>query len=57
MLARAGGRWCPLLVGLFWGAPVLAREFERGTHRLAWTQSVPRRAWLVVKLGVLGRAR
>src|SRR4051794_38208070 len=30
----------PLLVGLFWGAPLLAREFETGTYRLAWTQSV-----------------
>jgi len=46
----------PLLIGLFWGAPVLAREFERGTHRLAWTQSVTRRRWLVAKLGWLGLA-
>lgn len=44
----------PLLVGLFWGAPVLAREFEQGTHRLAWTQSVPRQRWLLAKLAVLG---
>ncbi|MGB3443367.1 MAG: ABC transporter permease [Actinophytocola sp.] len=46
----------PLLVGLFWGAPLLARELERGTHRLAWTQSVSRRRWLATKLGVLGGA-
>jgi len=46
----------PLLIGVFWGAPVLAREFERGTHRLAWTQSVSRRRWLVAKLGWLGLA-
>ncbi|MFC4857620.1 ABC transporter permease [Actinophytocola glycyrrhizae] len=46
----------PLLVGLFWGAPLLARELERGTHRLAWTQSVSRRRWLTTKLGVLGGA-
>lgn len=46
----------PLLVGVFWGAPVLARELERGTHRLAWTQSVTRRHWLVAKLGGLGLA-
>lgn len=44
----------PLLVGLFWGAPVLAREFERGTHLLAWTQSVTRRRWVLSKLGLLG---
>jgi hypothetical protein len=43
----------PLLAGIFWGAPLLAREFERGTHRLAWTQSVTRRRWLTAKLGWL----
>jgi hypothetical protein len=51
--------WMPLapaLIGLFWGAPVLAKEFERGTHRLAWTQSVSQRRWLAVKLGVLAPA-
>lgn len=46
----------PLLVGVFWGAPVLARELEQGTHRLAWTQSVSRPRWLFTKLGVLGLA-
>ncbi len=46
----------PLAAGLFWGAPLLARELERGTHRLAWTQSVSRLRWLAVKLGVLGLA-
>ena len=46
----------PLVVGVFWGAPLLARELERGTHRLAWTQSVSRRRWLAAKLGVLGLA-
>ncbi len=30
----------PLLFGLFWGAPLLAKEFEDGTHNLAWTQGV-----------------
>ncbi|MEV6929343.1 hypothetical protein AB0M46_33305 [Dactylosporangium sp. NPDC051485] len=43
----------PLAVGMFWGAPLLARELEQGTHRLAFTQSVSRRRWLAVKLGVL----
>jgi hypothetical protein len=46
--------WVPALVGVFWGAPLLAREFERGTFRIAWTQSVSRRRWLAVKLGGLG---
>ena len=33
----------PLFVGLFWGAPLVAREIEQGTHRLVWTQRVARR--------------
>jgi ABC-type transport system involved in multi-copper enzyme maturation permease subunit len=44
----------PALFGAFWGAPVLAREFERGTHKLTWSQSVPRWRWLTAKLGGLG---
>ena len=36
----------PVLFGLFWGAPLLAREFDEGTHNLAWTQGVNRRGWL-----------
>jgi hypothetical protein len=46
----------PALVGLFWGAPLVAREIENGTHLLAWTQSVPRRRWLAVKVAVLAGA-
>ncbi|GAA3011424.1 hypothetical protein [Streptosporangium longisporum] len=44
----------PALIGAFWGAPLLGREYERGTYRLAWTQSVSVRRWLTVKLAVLG---
>ncbi|GAA3116612.1 hypothetical protein [Streptosporangium carneum] len=44
----------PALIGAFWGAPLLGREYERGTHKLAWTQSVSVRRWLAVKLAVLG---
>ncbi|MFI5530723.1 ABC transporter permease subunit [Kitasatospora sp. NPDC051853] len=40
----------PGLLGLFVGAPLLAREFESGTHRLAWTQSVSRSRWLAGRL-------
>jgi hypothetical protein len=36
----------PLLFGLFWGAPLLASQFEGGTHGLAWTQGVTRGRWL-----------
>jgi ABC-type transport system involved in multi-copper enzyme maturation permease subunit len=44
----------PALAGLFWGAPLIAREFENGTHRLAWTQSITRTRWLATKLAVVG---
>jgi hypothetical protein len=43
----------PALVGLFVGAPLLAREFEQGTHRLVWTQGITRLHWLTTKLGLL----
>ncbi|HTC69680.1 MAG TPA: hypothetical protein VK662_08940 [Acidothermaceae bacterium] len=46
----------PALVGMFWGAPLVAREFEAGTFRLAWTQGVTRTRWLAGKLGVIGLA-
>jgi hypothetical protein len=36
----------PLLLGLFWGAPLIAKDLEDGTHNLAWTQGVTRRHWL-----------
>lgn len=42
----------PALIGIFWGAPLVARELENGTHRLAWNQSVTRTRWLAAKLGV-----
>jgi hypothetical protein len=43
----------PLLVGLFWGAPLVAREIEQGTHRLVWTQGVSRARWAAVKFGLV----
>ncbi|MFE5572196.1 ABC transporter permease subunit [Amycolatopsis japonica] len=46
----------PLLAGVFWGAPLLAKEYERGTYQLVWTQSVSRGRWLAAKLGVLAVA-
>jgi ABC-type transport system involved in multi-copper enzyme maturation permease subunit len=48
--------FAPALIGMFWGAPLLAREFETGTFRLAWTQDVTPTRWLAVKLGVVGLA-
>ena len=46
----------PALLGIFWGAPLIAREFEAGTYRLAWNQSVTRTRWLTVKLALTGLA-
>jgi hypothetical protein len=46
----------PGLIGAFWGAPLVAGEFEDGTFRLAWTQSVTRTRWMVAKLAVAGLA-
>ncbi|MEU5943344.1 transporter [Micromonospora sp. NPDC047548] len=46
----------PMLVGLFWGAPLVAREVEHGTHRLVWTQGVGRTQWALVKFGVVAAA-
>src|SRR6185369_4964630 len=46
----------PALIGAFWGAPLIAREFEAGTHRLVWTQSISRNRWLAGKLAVVGTA-
>jgi hypothetical protein len=46
----------PALIGVFWGAPLIAREFEQGTQRLIWNQSVSRGRWLTVKLAGVGLA-
>ena len=43
----------PGLIGIIVGAPVLAREFEHGTWRMAWSQTVPRTRWLVTKLALV----
>jgi len=46
----------PALVGIFWGAPLVAREIETGTNQLAWNQSVTRTRWLAVKLTAVAAA-
>jgi hypothetical protein len=46
----------PLLVGLFFGAPLVAREVEHHTHRLVWTQGVSRLRWAAAKFGLVGGA-
>jgi hypothetical protein len=46
----------PALIGLFWGAPLIARELDSGTFRLAWSQSVTRARWATIKLVLIGGA-
>jgi hypothetical protein len=46
----------PPIIGAFWGAPLIAREVETGTHRLVWSQTITRHRWLATKLGLTGLA-
>ncbi|MEV4253064.1 hypothetical protein AB0J52_07820 [Spirillospora sp. NPDC049652] len=41
----------PVLLGVFWGVPLVAGEYEQGTQQFVWTQSTPRRRWLLAKIG------
>jgi hypothetical protein len=43
----------PGLVASYLGGPLLAREFERGTHRLGWTQGIGRVRWAATILGIV----
>jgi hypothetical protein len=43
----------PGLIGVLVGAPLIARELEYGTWRLAWSQTVPRARWLTIKLALV----
>jgi len=43
----------PGMLGAVVGAPLLGRELETGTWRLAWSQTVPRTRWLVTKLALV----
>ena len=46
----------PALIGAFVGPLVLAREFETGSFRYAWTQGFGRWRWTLAKLVLLGVA-
>jgi hypothetical protein len=46
----------PAVIGVFWGAPLITREIEARTLRLAWNQSVTHTRWLTWKLGMTGLA-
>lgn len=43
----------PLVAGMFWAAPLVSREYEAGTHRLAWTQSVSPLRWITTKITLI----
>lgn len=42
----------PGLIGVLFAAPLIL-DFEHGTFRFAWTQSVPRGRWLAIRLAVM----
>src|ERR1022692_2592454 len=44
----------PGILGVFWGAPLVAGELESGSFRLAWTQDVSRVRWLGARLARAG---
>jgi hypothetical protein len=44
----------PLLIGVFLGIPLLAREHEQRTLLLAWSQDITPQRWLWTKLTLLG---
>jgi hypothetical protein len=46
----------PLILGMFVGAPLVARELEEGTYRLVWTQRATPFQWLRTKLALLSAA-
>ena len=41
----------PLVLGISWGAPLVAGEFETSTEDFAWTQGVTRRRWVLTNIG------
>jgi hypothetical protein len=43
----------PVVLGVLWGAPLVAHELETRTSDFAWAQSVTRMRWLTVKVGWL----
>ncbi|MEV6673885.1 transporter [Streptomyces sp. NPDC051162] len=42
----------PVLIGIFWGAPLLGRELESGTWKLALTQGVSVRRWFLTRFSL-----
>ena len=46
----------PCLIGIVFGAPLVAGELEHSTNRLAWTQGISRTRWLLIKWATLATA-
>jgi hypothetical protein len=42
------------VAAIFWGAPLVAREYDQRTHLLAWSQDVSPGRWLMTKVALLG---
>lgn len=55
-VAVLGIALAPILVGLVFGAPLVASEIEGKTNRLAWAQGVTRTRWLLVTWSTLAVA-
>jgi len=50
---QLAGLAVPGILGLLWGAPLVAHELESRTSDFAWVQSVTRTRWLTAKTGWL----
>jgi hypothetical protein len=44
----------PVLLSMFAGPPVVARDLENSTYRYAWTQGIGRVRWTVAKIVIIG---
>jgi hypothetical protein len=42
----------PVLIGMFWGAPLLGRDRELGTHRMVLSQGISRAGWFTGRLAL-----
>jgi hypothetical protein len=42
------------VIGIFWGAPLIATEYDQRTHLVVWAQDVSPIRWLTAKLTMLG---
>ncbi len=42
----------PALVGMFYGATLIGREYDLGTWKLVWTQDISRRRWFLIRLAI-----